>query len=199
MTLPLQHRLDLVTAPAAVPITIAEAKRHMRVEHSDDDVVIGDLINVAMAYIDATGMLGKGIITQTWSECFGPHISSVRLSLGPVQSVAAIQYYDVNNALQTDTLTNYYVIGTKGYVTIYPKSGNTWPVVFNREDAIKINYVIGYGDTAASVPDTVRHAIKMLVAHYYENRESELVGVNSKTLPYGVESLINMERNTWYG
>lgn len=199
MTLPLQHRLELVTAPTTVPITIREAKTHMRIEHTDDDVLIGDLINVAVNYVDVTGMLGKAMLTQTWSECFGPHLSTVRLSLGPVQSVSSITYYDANNTLQTDTLSNYYIIGTKGYITIYPKSGFTWPTVFNREDAIKITYVIGYGDTAASVPDTVLHALKMLVAHYYENRENELIGVASKTLPFGIDNLINMERNTWYG
>ena len=199
MTLPLQHRIELVTAPTSEPITITEAKNHMRVEHNDDDLVIANLINVAVNYVDASGMLGKAMITQTWSECFGPHVSTVRLSLGPVQSVSSIQYYDANNVLQTETLSNYYVIGTKGYVTIYPKSGFTWPTVFNREDAIKITYVIGYGDTAASVPATIKHALKMLVAHYYENRENELVGVNSKTLPFGIENLLNMERNSWYG
>ncbi len=199
MTLPLQHRLDLVTAPATEPISIAEAKRHIRVEHSDDDVFIGSLIQVAVNYLDATGTLGKAMITQTWSECYGPNLSTVRLSLGPVQSVSSIKYYDVNNTLQTDTLTNYYIIGTKGYMTIYPKSGFTWPTVFKRDDAIKITYVVGFGDTPATVPATVRHAIKMLVAHYYENRENELIGVTSKTIPFGIDALINTERNTWYG
>jgi len=199
MTLPLQHRLELATAPSVDPITIAEAKTHMRVEHSDDDVLIGELINVAVNYVDATGSLGKAMITQTWCEYYGPHLSTIRLSLGPVQSVSSIQYYDANNNLQTDTLSNYYVIGTKGYMTIYPKSGYTWPTVFNREDAIKITYVIGFGDTAASVPSTVKHALKMLVAHYYENRENELIGVNSKTIPYGIDALLNTERNSWYG
>ena len=199
MTLPLQHRLELTTGPTNEPISIAEAKRHMRVEHSDDDIFIGSLIQVAVNYVDATGALGKGMITQTWSEYFGPNLSTVRLSLGPVQSVSSIQYYDANNTLQTDTLSNYYVIGTKGYITIYPKSGYTWPTVFNREDAIKITYVIGFGDTAASVPATVKHALKMLVAHYYENRENELIGVNSKTIPYGIDALLNTERNSWYG
>ena len=40
MNLPLQHRLERVTAPSIDPVTIAECKRHMRIEHSDDDVII---------------------------------------------------------------------------------------------------------------------------------------------------------------
>jgi len=199
MNLPLQHRLQLVTAPAIEPVTIAECKAHMRIEHSDDDQVIADLIAVAVNYLDVTGMLGKAMITQTWAEYFAPNPGTVHLSITPVQSVSSIEYYDANNTLQTDTLSNYYVIGTKGYKTIYPKSGYTWPTVFKRDDAIKITYVVGYGDSAESVPTTVRHAIKMLVANYYENRENELIGTISKTLPFGVEQLIATERNSWVG
>ena len=58
---------------------------------------------------------------------------------------------------------------------------------------------MGFGDTAESVPETVRHAIKMLVANYYENRENELIGTISKTLPFGVEQLIANERSSWVG
>ena len=195
MNLPLQHRLERVTAPSIDPVTIAECKRHMRIEHSDDDVIIGSLINVAVNYLDVTGMLGKAMITQTWAEYVDFHATTVHLSITPVQSVSSIEYYDVNNVLQTDTLSNYYIIGTKGYKTIYPKSGYAWPVTFKRDDAIKITYVVGYGDTA----ERVRHALKMLVANYYENRENELVGTISKTLPFGVEQLIATERNSWVG
>lgn len=199
MNLPLQHRLELVTAPVIEPVTISECKQHMRIEHSDDDQIIAALINVAVKYLDVTGMLGKAMITQTWAEYVDFHATTVHLSITPVQSVTSIEYYDVNNALQTDTLSNYYIIGTKGYKTIYPKSGYSWPVTFKRDDAIKITYVVGFGNTAESVPETVRHAIKMLVANYYENRETELVGTTSKTLPFGVEQLIAMERSSWVG
>lgn len=199
MNLPLQHRLERVNAPSIDPVSIAECKRHMRIEHSDDDEIIGSLINVAVNYLDVTGMLGKAMITQTWAEYVDFHATTVHLSITPVQSVSSIQYYDVNNVLQTDTLSNYYIIGTKGYKTIYPKSGYSWPVTFKRDDAIKITYVVGFGDTAESVPETVRHAIKMLVANYYENRENELIGTISKTLPFGVEQLIAMERSSWVG
>lgn len=198
-TLPLQHRVQLVTGPSVEPISVADAKRHLRVEHSDDDLLIKRLIETAVSMVDVTGVLGKAMITQTWGEWFAPNPSQIVLSLGPIQSVSAIKYYDTDNALQTDTLSNYFVLGTSGRTTIKPKSGYNWPTTFTRDDAIKIEYVIGYGDTFRDVPSTVRHALFMLVAHYYENRENELIGTISKTLPFGFEALIDSERNTWYG
>lgn len=198
-TLPLQHRIELVTAPARQPITIAECKAQMRVEHSDDDLIINRFIDTAIAAVDVTGALGKAMITQTWGEWFAPNPGVIGLSLGPVQSVSAIKYYDSDNALQVATLSDFYVLGTKSRTTIKPKPGKSWPVVFNRDDAIKVEYVIGYGDTPNDVPQTVRHALMMLVAHYYENREIELIGTISKTLPFSFEALIDQERATWYG
>ena len=198
-TLPLQHRVQLITGPSVEPISVADAKRHLRVEHSDDDLLIKRLIETAVSMVDVTGVLGKAMITQTWGEWFAPNPSQIVLSLGPIQSVSAIKYYDTDNVLQTDTLSNYFVLGTSGRTTIKPKSGYNWPTTFTRDDAIKIEYVIGYGDTFRDVPSTVRHALFMLVAHYYENRENELIGTVSKTLPFGFEALIDSERNTWYG
>ena len=198
-TLPLQHRVQLITGPSVEPISVADAKRHLRVEHSDDDLLIKRLIETAVSMVDVTGVLGKAMITQTWGEWFAPNPSQIVLSLGPIQSVSAIKYYDTDNALQTDKLSNYFVLGTSGRTTIKPKSGYNWPTTFTRDDAIKIEYVIGYGDTFRDVPSTVRHALFMLVAHYYENRENELIGTVSKTLPFGFEALIDSERNTWYG
>ena len=136
-TLPLQHRIELVTAPARQPITIAECKAQMRVEHSDDDLIINRFIDTAIAAVDVTGALGKAMITQTWGEWFAPNPGVIGLSLGPVQSVSAIKYYDSDNALQVATLSDFYVLGTKSRTTIKPKPGKSWPVVFNRDDAIK--------------------------------------------------------------
>ena len=197
--LSLQYRFQLVTAPTAEPISLTEAKAQMRIEHSDDDTLINRMIDVAIAYVDVRGALGKAMITQTWGEWLAPNPSVVYLSLGPVQSVSAIKYYDANNSLQTDTLSNYNVLGTAGRTLVSPKSGFNWPTAFQRDDAIKIEYVIGYGDAASDVPQTIRHALLMLVAHYYENRENELIGTISKTLPYGFEDLIGLERATYYG
>ena len=198
-TLSLQHRVERVTAPTSEPVSVADAKRHLRVEHSDDDLLIKRLIETAVAYVDVRGALGKAMITQTWAEWFGPNSSEILLSLGPVQSVSAIKYYDTDNALQTETLSNYHVLGTSTHTVIKPKTGYWWPTTSSRSDAIKIEYVIGYGDTFRDVPSTVRHAILMLVSHYYENRVNELIGTISKTIPFGFEALIDSERASFYG
>jgi len=198
-TLSLQHRVQRVTAPTEQPVTVADAKRHLRVEHSADDLLIQRLIETAVAFVDVKGALGKAMITQTWSEWFAPNPSEIILSLGPVQSVSSISYYDTDNALQTATLSNFYVLGPSTRTVIKPKSGYTWPTTFTRDDAIKVQYVIGYGDSFTDVPSTVRHAILMLVSHYYENRENELIGTISKTIPFGFEALIDSERSSFYG
>ena len=201
MDQPLQpfNALQLVTAPAATPVTLSEVKDQLRVEGPDDDVILTRLINVAVAYTDAKGALGQAMITQTWAQWIGPNpTQSIRLLLGPIQSVTAVKYYDVDGVLQTDTLSNYQVFGTGSATTIGPKSGENWPVTQDRSDAIKIEYVVGYGDATTDVPDTIRHAMMLMVGHWYDNREQ--TGFDElSNIPFGYEALLNMHRETWYG
>jgi uncharacterized phiE125 gp8 family phage protein len=202
MAQPLQpfNALQRIAAPATTPITLSEVKAQLRVEGPDDDVILTRIINVAVAYTDAQGALGQAMITQTWAQWMGANpTQSIKLMLGPVQSVSAVKYYDVDGNLQTDSLSKYEVFGTGLTTTVQPKSGEKWPVAQDRADAIKIEFVVGYGDAPANVPDTVRHAMLLLVGHWYDNREVELIGSISKTLPFGYEPLLNIHRDAWYG
>lgn len=194
------QRLELVTAPAALPVSLSEVKAQLRIEHDDENNYLDRLINAAIALVDAKGILGQAIITQIWAQWL-PYTPDreISLSIGPVQSVDAVKYYDDDGILQTDTLSNFDVFGLPFAKIVKPKTGFNWPISQVRPDAIKIEYTVGYGDTSAGVPDTIRHALLMLIAYWYENRENELIGVNSKTLPFGFDDLLNLHRERWYG
>lgn len=191
--------LELLEAPATTPVTLTEVKDQLRVEHTDDDTLINRLISVAVAYTDVQGALGHAMISQKWGQWVdSTPPASVKLILGPVIQVNAIKYYDTNGDLQTDTLTNYEVLGTSFATTVGPKEGFAWPVTQDRSDAIRIEYTIGYGETTADIPQTLRHALMMLIGHWYDNRETTMMDELSN-VPYGFDALMDMHRRCWYG
>ena len=190
--------IELVTAPAALPVTTAEAKAHLRVDHTDEDTLIDGLIAAAVALVDGRGMLGRAMVTQTWAQWVGNSPGKVLLQMGPFQELVSVQYYDTDNALQTATLSDFDTRKKGDYVAVQPKTGFNWPSAYMRDDAIKITYAAGYGDTAADVPASVKQAMLLLIGHWYENRLA-VSEVDMKPVPMAVEALIGAERVSWYG
>jgi len=191
--------LELLEAPATTPVTLTEVKDQLRVEHTDDDTFINRLINVAVAYTDVQGALGHAMITQKWGQWVdSTPPQTVKLLLGPLIAVTAVKYYDTDGVLQTDTLSNYEIFGTEFSTTIGPKEGFAWPVTQDRPDAIRIEYTIGYGSATTDIPETLRHALMMLIGHWYDNRETTMMDELSN-VPYGFDALMDMHRRAWYG
>ena len=191
--------LELLEAPATTPVTLTEVKDQLRIEHTDDDTLINRLINVAVAYTDVQGALGHAMITQKWGQWVNSTPpQTVKLLLGPLIAVTAVKYYDANGTLQTDTLSNYEIFGTEFSTTIGPKEGFAWPVTQDRPDAIRIEYTIGYGSATTDIPETLRHALMMLIGHWYDNRETTMMDELSN-VPYGFDALMDMHRRAWYG
>ncbi len=191
--------LELLEAPATTPVTVTEVKDQLRVEHTDDDTLINRLISVAVAYTDVQGALGHAMITQKWGQWINSTPpQTVKLLLGPLIAVTAVKYYDTDGVLQTDTLSNYEIFGTEFSTTIGPKEGFAWPVTQDRPDAIRIEYTIGYGSATTDIPETLRHALMMLIGHWYDNRETTMMDELSN-VPYGFDALMDMHRRAWYG
>jgi uncharacterized phiE125 gp8 family phage protein len=184
-------------APTEDPITLTEAKAHLRVLHSDDDTYIAGLVSAAVALVDGEGMLGRAMVTQTWAQWVDQAPGWVRLTMGPFIALTSVQYYDDTGTLQTATLADYETRLHGDFVICKPKEGYEWPSADAREDAIKITYTAGFG-AASAVPAGLKHALLMLVAHWYANREASSAEP-LKDVPMAVEHLIGAERVTWYG
>lgn len=187
-----------VSAPLVTPVSLAEAKAHLRVDASDEDSLISSLIQAAVSHLDANGVLGRAMVTQSWAEWVGNAPGSVRLTVGPFQSLTSVEYYDSDNAFQTATVSNFETWLDGDFALVKPKSGQSWPNTYSRPDAIKITYVAGFGDAGSDVPQGIRQAILLLVGHWYENRIAA-TDVRIQEIPLAVDALIGAERVGWYG
>lgn len=186
-----------VTAPAETPITLVEAKAHLRVDGSAEDTYISGLIAAAVALCDGQGSLGRSMVTQTWAKWVPQSPGVVRVGMGPFIALTGVDYYDSDGVEQVAVVSDYEVRLDGDFVNVRPKSNKAWPPAMMRDDAIKLTFTAGFG-AAADVPDGIKHALLMLVAHWYANREA-VTNENLKDVPMAVDALIGNERVGWYG
>lgn len=192
--------LTLDTAPANDPVTLAEVKEHIRVDHSDEDDRIAEYILAATQRLDGRdGSLGACLITQTWTLTLDAFASEIAIPLPPCQSVDAITYVDPDGATQTLDAGAYqaFGLGSTDGAKVRPLYGTSWPSIRNQPDAVAITFTAGFGDDPGDIPEPIRTAIKMRVGHLYEHRESVIIGSGFVTdTPDGAEDFVRNFR-TW--
>ncbi len=184
-------RLVLNTAPALAALTVAEVKAHSRIDFSDDDDLLADLIAAATAHLDgAVGWLGRCLVEQTWDlklDCFPLSGRRIDIPLAPLISVGSISYIDENGATQTWASSNYTAFGVGahmggGVVEAYEKS---YPATRNVPEAVTVTFTAGYeNDDSGSpsvntVPAAIKRALLIMVADLYEQRETFADGATS--------------------
>lgn len=169
--------LSLVTGPSAYPISLAEAKAHLRVDGDEEDAQIDALIAAATAEIDGkNGWLGRALCTQTWKFTLPEFpYGGIRLPLAPLRSITALKYYDTSGTLQTWDASNYQVLTDLEPGIVEPVYGVWWPAVRCRRDAVQITYVCGYG-APGDVLEVIRAWMKLRVGLLYNSREADAGG-----------------------
>lgn len=181
--------LTVTVAPATEPVTLAQQKLHSRIDISDDDALLNALITAARQHVEM--MSNMRLITQTLQLSIDdfPDLGILYLD-GPVQSVTSIQYYDLDNDLQTWDSNLYQVDITANPARIMPAYDEDWPDYLDNYNSIIVTYVAGYGN-AAAVPVILKQAIMLLVGHWYSHRETTS-DVQSYEVPYAVDQIVKM-------
>lgn len=155
-----------VTDATAEPLTLAEAKLHLRVDQTDEDSLITDAIVGARQ--EAEVFLGRALMTQTWRLELSGWADVVWLPMAaPLQSVTSVQYYAADGPLTTLASTTYLVDTTSLPGRLLRAPGQVWPALASdRLMRVIVTYVAGYS-LAADVPRPVRDGIAVLVGARY--------------------------------
>ena len=185
--------LTQTVAPATDLFTAADAREWLRVDATDEDTLIQGVIKAATLLLDGPyGHVGKALITQTWTYARAPLTGRqvLKFPLTPFASLTSITYFDDDNASQTlgDILE---IFKEEDFAYIRPKIDNEWPSMYQREDAMAVTAVCGFGD-ASAVPDNLIVAGKMLTAHMFEHRGDEMHEV-----PPMIAMLVEKDRVGW--
>ena len=189
-----------VAGPAVEPLTVAEAKLHLRVDISDDDAYIGTLITAAREwvenYLDRTLITTQLILRAAEFPTEELELARPPMVASGTATAVVITYTLADTTTATLSTALYRVDRTSTPGNVAPIINGTWPSdVIEDANAVAVTYYAGYGPTSASVPATIRHACLMLIGHWYESRSTVLVGVTSKPLEFAVESLL--ASNNW--
>ncbi len=186
--------LKQITAPASESITLDEAKSQCHIDGTSEDAYLMGLIIAAREWCEEHDW--RSYLTQTWELWLEAWPSSgiIKLPKPPLASVTSIKYYDTADVEATFAATDYFVdtISVPGRVVL--KYNKTWPTTQLRTmNSIVVRYVAGW-TSASNVPQRVRQAMLLLIGHWYENRENTTVGAVSRSIEFGVTSLLGVDR-----
>ena len=181
--------LVLTSGPASEPVTVADAKAHLRIDGTAEDVLIGSLILTSRLHIEAS--LGLALINQTWMLVMDrwPQGGAVQIPIAPLQAVTAVRVRDFSGVATLVPATSYVVdIASKPPRLVWNNTAQPYPGQV--ANGIEIDLAVGFGANAASVPAPLKHAIVMLTAHWYEHRDPVEIGSTSVRIPDAVADLI---------
>lgn len=186
--------LVLVTAPAAEPLTLAEAKDHLRITTTDRDSYITRLVKVARERVET--ITRRALITQTWDyKLYGFPGWEIEIPLPQLASVDSIKYLEPSAGVETTLATSEYrVSGVGGHNPgrVAPAFGKSWPTTYGVDESVTVRFAAGYG-AAAAVPEQIKHAMCLLLGAWNEYSEEvigDLRAVASLPMPVNVMSIL---------
>lgn len=187
----MRYGLSLYSAPVTEPVSLAEAKTHLRVTYTDDDALIAELITAARQWFEEQTY--RALVTQTWDlklDKFPRGEDPIRVPRAPLVSVTSITYVDGAGVSQTLATNRYAVSATRQPGLIRPAYGLIWPDARSQPDAVTVRFVAGYGN-AAAVPAQIKAGIKLILGQLYEFRE-ELTERSTQQLPLGAQRIMQL-------
>ncbi|WP_367715373.1 head-tail connector protein [Nitratireductor sp. GISD-1A_MAKvit] len=177
--------------PLVEPVTPAEAKAHLRIGHASEDALLEGLIRAAREEVEKT--TGQALIDQSWRLTMDdwPQGATVFLNRTPVREVISVTVFDDDGAASLVDPASYQL---DSHACPARLAFAERPLPGRRLNGIEIDFRAGYGEAGTDVPDLLRRAIVLLVAHWFEFRASFDAKDQPVSLPVGYQRLVNRYR-----
>lgn len=175
------------SGPSAEPVTLVDVKAHLRLAHASEDDLLSGLLRAAREDVERS--TGLALIEQTWR---------LVLDRWPTDNCALLTRHPVRQVLSVTTF------GPEGEAALLDPSGYQVDMLsrparihFDRRperlrimNGIEIDFTAGFGEAGTDVPDLLKRAILLLVAHWYEFRASFGPDEQPVSYPAGYERMI---------
>lgn len=175
------------SGPDAEPLTTAECKAHLRVSHSNDDDLIAGLIRAAREEVERH--TGVGLIDQDWRlalDCW-PQSEHVTIPRHPVKQILSVTIYGSEGEASLLDPAGYQLDPLSRPARLHFKNRPSPGIAMN---GIEIDFRAGHGEAGTDVPDLLKRAMMLLVAHWYEFRAEYGAADQPVSLPQGYERLV---------
>jgi uncharacterized phiE125 gp8 family phage protein len=176
----------LLTPPAAEPLSLAETKAFLRIETAEDDPLIAAFISAARLHVEA--QTGLALVTQSWRMVLDYWPASGRIAVrpAPLQALAAARAFDFDGEVRAIDIQAF--VADASTSTLCFKPGAV-PLPTRIAAGIELDFSAGFGDAANDVPEPLRQAIRLLVAHWHENR-AVVAGAELAPVPPNAAALV---------
>lgn len=205
------HSPVLVTAPTMTPVSLAEAKVQLSVDHDEHNAMIEGFIAAAVDHLDGwSGILGRALVEQTWRQDFDCFSGHLRLPLAPVISITSVTWRDTAGQISTVASDDYALLSDALGPYIKFKSGFSWPGDLNQTKPVSITFLAGYpttpevpedGETPAipavsNIPPAIKAAILIHVRLMYDAYRQ---GDDAGPIPTGaIDALVGPYRRVFF-
>ena len=171
--------------PEAEPVLLTEAKQNLRLDHDAEDGLLNGLIRAAREEVEAA--CGLAMVEQRWRLVLDelPPSRTVLLRRHPVRGVTSVTVYDVDGAASLVDPSRYRL-----EPQARPARLSFSGPLPDSQNGIEIDFTAGFGEAATDVPDLLKRAIHVLVAHWFEFRASFGASQQPGASPSGYERLI---------
>lgn len=191
------HKTVLVQGPQVEPLEVSEAKAHLNVSGTSKDTYIESLIITVRRQVET--YLRRALITQQWKVYYNCWQNKMQIPFGRLQIVenesVVVKYRNLSGTLTTLTESDYYwVVNDEDPGYIVRKYDATFPELqYGRPDAIEIAFTAGYGATSSAIPEDIRHAMKLILTNYFEQRGDIAIGsgVTVNKIPNFITDLLH--------